>query len=200
MNGLPLDPTPPAPVLAGERVVLARLRREDLPELARYFQNLELTTYLGGHGATYSLEDEQAYFESVSRSTPAQVTFGVYERDSGRLIGGTDLRNINHRHGTAELGVSIHDPACWSGGFGSEAVRLMVAYGVFHLGLHNIMLSVFAFNTRGIRAYEKVGFSEIGRRSGTVRLGEQRYDTVFMEITADRVDTSALRAQIGLLD
>ncbi|SMB96095.1 GNAT family N-acetyltransferase [Deinococcus hopiensis] len=190
---------PPIPVLRGERVMLARLRREDIPELARLFQNLELTTYLSGHGASYSLEDEQAYFEAVSRNSPTQITFGIYEREAGRLIGGIDLRDINHRHGTAELGVSIHDPECWSGGLGKEAVRLMVTYGVFHLGLHNIFLKVFAFNTRGIRAYEKVGFSEIGRRTGAVRLGSERFDTVLMEITADRVDTSGLRAQIRLL-
>lgn len=179
--------------------MLARLRREDVPELARYFQNLELTTYLSGHGASFSLEDEQAYFESVSRSSPGQITFGVYEQGSGRLIGGVDLRDINHRHGTAELGVSIHDPECWGGGCGTEAATLMVGYGVFHLGLHNILLRVFAFNTRGIRAYGKVGFTEIGRRTGAVRLGAERFDTVFMEITADRVDTSGLRAQLRLL-
>ncbi len=181
-------------------MILARLRRDDLPELTRLFQNLELTTYLQGFGVSYSLEDEQAYFESVSRNSPTQVTFGIYERSSGRLIGGVDLRDLNHRHGTAELGISIHDPGFWGGGFGSEATQLMVAYGVFHLGLHNILLKVFSFNTRAIRAYEKVGFRVCGRRTGTVRLGDKRYDTVFMEITADRVDTSALRAQIGLLN
>lgn len=184
----------------GKQVMLARLRREDLPELTRYFQNLELTTYLAGSGASYSLEDEQAYFESVSRNSAAQVTFGVYECGSGRVIGGIDLRDINHRHGTAELGISIHDPDCWSGGFGSEATRLMVQYGVFHLGLHNVFLKVFAFNTRAIRAYEKVGFEVCGRRTGTLRLGGERYDTVFMEITAERVDTVTLRAQLTLLD
>lgn len=188
----------PYPSLQGEKVTLSRLRREDIPELARYFQNLELTTYLGGAGMTYSLEDEQAYFEAISKSSGTQVTFGIYER-GGRLIGGTDLRDINHRHGTAELGISIHDPERWSGGYGSEAVKLLVGYGVFHLGLHNIMLKVFSFNGRGIRAYEKVGFVEFGRRTGTVRLGGERFDTVYMQILADQVDTSALRAQIGLL-
>lgn len=67
----------PLPVLVGELVTLARLRRDDVPDLAHYFHNLELTTYLNGSGVSYSLEDEQAYFEAVSRNTPAQVTFGV---------------------------------------------------------------------------------------------------------------------------
>lgn len=193
------DMTTLHPALQGEKVVLARLRQEDIPELARFFSNLELTTYLGGSGQAYSLEDERAYFESISKSSAGQVTFGIYDVADGRLLGGIDLRDINHRHGTAELGVSIHDPACWSGGYGSEAVRLMTGYGVFHLGLHNIMLRVFSFNTRGIRAYQKVGFQEFGRRRGTVRLGHERFDTVFMEITAEQVDTAALRAQLHLL-
>nr|WP_279326986.1 GNAT family protein [Deinococcus koreensis] len=75
----------------------------------------------------------------------------------------------------------------------------MVAYGMFHLGLHNIMLRVYTFNERAVRAYQKVGFRELGRRRGSVRLGAERFDTVFMDITADEVDTSALRAQIRLL-
>lgn len=187
------------PVLTGEKVVLARLRREDIPELTRRFANLELTTYLGAFGGTFSREDEEAYFESVSKSSPEGVTFGIYERSSGQIIGGTDLRGINHRHGTAELGISIHNPDYWGGGYGSEAVRLLVEYGMFFLGLHNIILNVFAYNTRGIAAYEKVGFREIGRRRGAVRLGAERFDIVMMDITADEVDTSRMRALVELL-
>ena len=65
-------------------------------------------------------------------------------------------------HGTAELGISIHNPEAWGGGYSSEAVRLMVEYGMFFFGLHNIVLNVFSYNTRGIRSYEKVGFRESG--------------------------------------
>ena len=188
------------PVLSGEKIVLARVRREDVPEMARHFSNLELTAYLGAVGGTYSLEDEQAYFEGVSRARPDAVNFGIYERESERYIGGIDLRGINHQHGTAELGVSIHGPEDWGGGYGSEAVRLMVEYGVFFLGLHNIFLRVFSYNVRGIRAYEKVGFREIGRRRGAARLGSERFDDVLMDITADEVDTARMRALVRRLD
>lgn len=187
------------PVLTGDKVVLARLRREDVPDMARYFANLELTAYLGAFGAAFSLQDEEVYFESVSKSSSEQVTFGIYERGTEQFIGGLDLRGINHRHGTAELGISIHSPDHWGGGYGSEAVALMVEYGMFFLGLYNIQLSVFAYNIRGIRAYEKVGFREIGRRTGAVRLGQERFDSVMMEITADRVDTSRMRALVRQL-
>ncbi len=75
----------------------------------------------------------------------------------------------------------------------------MVEYGVFFLNLHNIMLNVFSYNTRAIRAYEKAGFREIGRRRGAVRLGHERFDDVLMDITADEVDTSRMRSLVRLL-
>ncbi|MFC6591834.1 GNAT family N-acetyltransferase [Deinococcus lacus] len=77
----------PLAVLTGEKVILARLRRTDIPEMARHFANLELTAYLGALGGAYSLEDEQAYFESVSKNRPDAVTFGIYHRESGELLG-----------------------------------------------------------------------------------------------------------------
>lgn len=188
------------PVLSGEQIVLARVRRQDLPEITRYFQNLELTTYLGGYGMSFSHEDEEAWFERVARSSPTDVLFGIYERQTGRIVGGVDLRDINHRAGTAELGVSLHDPATWGQGYGSEAVQLMLQYGFFHLSLHNVMLKVYSFNARAIRSYQKLGFREIGRRTGAVLLGGERYDDVFMEILSDQVDVGGMRAQIRLLN
>ncbi len=77
--------------------------------------------------------------------------------------------------------------------------RLIVEYGMFFLGLHNIMLNVFAYNTRGMAAYQKVGFREIGRRRGAIRLGQERFDVVLMDITAADVDTSRMRALVRLL-
>lgn len=187
------------PVLTGEKVILARVRQEDVPTMARHFANLELTTYLGSLGGAFSLEDEQAYFESISKSKPDAVTFGIYTREGQNYIGGMDLRGINHRHATAELGISIHDPEYWGGGYGSEAAALMVEYGMYFLGLHNIVLNVFSYNTRGIAAYQKVGFREIGRRRGAIRLGQERFDVVMMDITADEVDVSRMRGLVRLL-
>lgn len=189
----------PIPALSGETIFLARLRREDLPEITRHFSNLELTTYLGSWGRAYSLEDEQAWYDAISRVRADEVHFGIYERSSGRIVGSTGLREIDHRHGTATFGIGIFDSQDWGVGFGSQATRLMVAYGMYHLNLWNIELRVFAFNERAIQAYKKVGFREIGRRTGRIVLGGERFDDVYMEITRDEVDTRALRAQLRQL-
>ena len=56
------------------------------------------------------------------------------------------------------VGIFIGNKDCWSEGYGTEALRLMIRYGFDQLNLHKISLRVFCFNTRAIRAYEKVGF------------------------------------------
>ncbi len=189
----------PIPVLTGEKIFLARVRREDAVTVAPFYSNLELTTYLNGWGRTYSLADEEAWFEMVSKNLPDMVFFGIFDRETRRIVGGTDLRQIDHRHGAAHFGISIHDPSLWGSGYGSEATRLMVAYGMYHLNLFNIALEVFAFNERAVAAYHKVGFREIGRRTGRVVLGGERFDQVLMEITRPEVDVSFLRDQLRLL-
>ena len=189
----------PTPIVTGEHVILAHIRREDIPVIAPYFASLELSSYLGRFGASHTLQDEEAWFEGISRSREDRVLFGIFAWDTEELVGGIDLRDINHRNGTALLGVSVYSPEHWGSGYGSEAVRLMVEYGVFFLNLHNIMLNVFSYNTWAIRAYEKAGFREIGRRRGTVRLGHERFDDVLMDITADEVDTSRMRSLVRLL-
>ncbi|PYE53348.1 RimJ/RimL family protein N-acetyltransferase [Deinococcus yavapaiensis KR-236] len=186
-------------IVEGDAIFLGRFVKEDVPDIARHFQNLELTAYLGSIGATYTVEEEQGWYDAESRQTAERRTFAVFEKALERLIGAVSLFDINHRHGTATLGVVIYDPEDWGRGFGSEAVRLAVAYGMFFLDLHNVMLQVFAYNERGVAAYRKVGFREIGRRTGAVVLGGQRFDQVYMEITRDSVDLTAMRALIRQL-
>lgn len=150
-----------------------------------------------GWGFSSSEAEQREWLERNLKNTATQVHFGIYHQDT--LIGGVTLRDINHRCGTAELGIAMYRPADWGQGYGSEATRLMCEYGAFHLGLHNILLKVFAFNERAVRAYQKVGFREIGRRTDSVCLGQERYDEVYMELLTSTLDISHLRQQLGQL-
>ena len=49
-------------------------------------------------------------------------------------------------------------------GYGQDATKLLLDYGVNLLNLNSIMLGTFSFNERAINCYKKVGFKEIGRR------------------------------------
>jgi len=173
----------PIYVVAGERVALGPQRRDQTELWTRWMNNLEMTRTLGNPGL-YTREAEERFFEQNAAGSDSTVSFAIYERASGRPIGNSGLREINRHHGTATFGIMIGEPSCWNRGFGTEATRLVLDYAFHVLGLHNVLLTVYATNPRGVRAYEKAGFREIGRRREAYRLGQRRYDVIYMEALA----------------
>jgi [ribosomal protein S5]-alanine N-acetyltransferase len=184
-------------VLEGEKVALAVLIQEDVAQFAHWYQNLELTTYIN-FGFVATLRDEQDWFDGAVKSRPDRVVFAVLERSTRRLIGSCALFEIRANN-AATLFMAITDPAYWNKGFGTEATRLLVEYGMFFCNLHHIKLEYVDFNARGRRAYEKAGFREAGRLRGRMLVGGERYDEVIMDITREEVDLSRMRSMIGLL-
>ena len=68
----------------------------------------------------------------------------------------------------------------------------MLDYGFTLLGLHNIMLTVDAYNERAIRAYRRAGFKEFGPRREARRRGGQAYDVVYMDCIAAEFNSPVL--------
>ena len=77
-------------------------------------------------------------------------------------------------------------------GAGSEALGLAVGFGFRELGFNRIQLDVFAYNSRAIRAYEKVGFVIEGRRRQAMFHDGEFHDDLVMAILFD--DWKAARA------
>jgi RimJ/RimL family protein N-acetyltransferase len=87
----------------------------------------------------------------------------------------------------------IGEKECWGQGFGTEATMLMLDYGFTALGLHNIMLQVAECNPRGVGAYRRAGFREIGRRREAWRLGDQVCDLLLMDCLSAEFRSPVLR-------
>lgn len=183
-------------VVPGERVFLSQVQRADVPLMARWFSDLELTALLGAHGMSFTLEQEQEWYEQTVKQTDRK-TFAIVVREGQRYIGNISLFDINHRHSTATFGIAVGDKTAWGQGYGSEATRLICDYGFTFLGLHNIRLWHVAFNERGHRAYLKAGFKEVGRLRGTIVFDGVRYDEVLMDITRDDFGPTKLGTLIG---
>jgi RimJ/RimL family protein N-acetyltransferase len=186
-------------VVPGERIFLSQVRREDIPLYARWFSDLELTTYLGSVGQSFTLEQEQDWFERVVQGS-SDKTFAIIVREGQRMIGNVSLMNITYHRRVAELGIAIGDKEAWGQGYGSEAARLICDYAFTFLNLHTIYLWHVAFNERAHQAYLKAGFKVAGRlREGSVFDGK-RYDDILMDITREDLGPSRLSGMIGQID
>lgn len=112
--------------------------------------------------------------------------FTIYTLYDMRPIGMTSLSDISPEHASCQHGIMIGERDTWGHGYGTEVTQLMLAYAFDVLGMQNVLLSVYASNTRGLRAYERAGFRRIGVRRNAIRIGRRRVDEVLMDaIPAD---------------
>jgi RimJ/RimL family protein N-acetyltransferase len=164
----------------GELVALGPLRRDLLPIYQRWINNLGTMRTLDLPPYPLTMEKEQDWYDRQSRAE-SDVPFTIYERETLRPIGNTGLHEVDYRNRTASFGIMIGEPECRGKGYGTETTRLMLDYAFTALGLHNVMLIVFEFNDAGIRAYQKAGFKEFGRRRECRLMGGKLWDEIQMD-------------------
>ncbi len=166
--------------IRGKKVALGPIRRDLLSVYLRWINDFEVTRTLDLPMRPFPLEFEETWYQRMTQSD-RDLAFTVYDRKTLRPIGNAGLHQIDHQQRTAEFGMAIGEKEFWGKGYGTETTSLLLAYGFRNLGLHNIMLRVFANNSAAIRAYEKAGFRRIGVRREARRVGGEIWDILFMD-------------------
>ncbi len=149
-------------LLQGERVHLTAIRRDDIDTYKKWFTNPEfLRLKSGGVAAPRTQERLEQWLDATAKDKDS-YNFSIRLREDDRLLGNCDveIESQNSRHGW--VGIFIGEPDDWGKGYGTEAMSILVRFGFMELNLHRITLNVFAYNERGIKSYEKVGFVHEG--------------------------------------
>lgn len=191
-----LPATPPLVNIVGENVALGPMRRDLIPTYVRWYNNLQMLRSLGDIPQPLTPAQKERWYENANKDSGSNITFTIYERASTRPIGIVGLYGVDFRNLTAEFAITIAEPDARGRGCGTEATRLMLDYSFTALGLHNVMLRVFAFNHAGIRTYTKAGFREFGRRRECYLMGSTAWDVIYMECWASEWGPSSLLAEV----
>jgi RimJ/RimL family protein N-acetyltransferase len=109
----------------------------------------------------------------------------IHVRESDRLIGTCAFSQLDGDNGSALFHITIGEADAWGKGYGTEATELMLAHAFTQLPLHRVALTVFEFNARAIRAYEKCGFVVEGRSREAILRDGHYWDEIHMSILAD---------------
>jgi len=109
-------------------------------------------------------------------------TFMIHTLADDRTIGFIDLSGFNWAAGDASVGIGLGERVYWGQGYGTDAMRIILRYAFEELNLRRVSLTVFEYNPRGIRSYEKAGFKIEGRARQAVNRAGQRWDIIFMGI------------------
>jgi RimJ/RimL family protein N-acetyltransferase len=169
------------PVIEGRSVTLRRPAPGDLAAVRRWYRDPELT-----HLTRYSLkpmgDEEIDRFFHARLLSPESLAYVIVLRDGERLVGLTTFSNLDPDNDSVLFHITIGERDAWGRGYGTEAAELMLWLAFERIGLHRVALSVFSFNERAVRAYQKAGFRIEGRsREAIVRDG-RRWDEVQMAI------------------
>ncbi len=111
-----------------------------------------------------------------------EYLFAIHGLVDDRLLGFVDVTVTHWAHGDAFLGIGIGERADWGKGYGTDAMRVMLRYAFRELNLHRVSLTVFEYNPRAIRCYQKAGFVEEGRLRGWLNREGRRWDMIHMGI------------------
>ena len=97
--------------MAGELVMLGPMERAQIPVYQRWFNDFETLRTQGeplpGPG---TLETVTRWYEEYVLGSDTTAWFTIYERGTGRPVGWTELKDIDHHHGTAEYAIMIGEP------------------------------------------------------------------------------------------
>ncbi|MAH07993.1 hypothetical protein CMI38_07135 [Candidatus Pacearchaeota archaeon] len=151
--------------LKTERLVLRELDIEDLAEVVRLADNLEVSKYLEKVPHPYSKKDGEWFIgkcNNDAKKDPRENYELAIECD-GKLVGLIGLTDVNEFHGTATLGYWLGEEY-WRQGIMSEASREMVRFGFEDLGLRRIDIEADVENEGSNALIKKLGAESEGIR------------------------------------
>ena len=163
----------------GDRIYLRALETADATEeYVGWLNDPEVNRFLVTKSST--IDELRAYI--AKKSGQSDILFlGIFLKDGDKHIGTITLRGIDLVNGKATIAMMIGNKNYWGKGLIGEAMRLLIDYSFWELGLKEINLGVVTQNVSAVRAYEKMGFIEVERRMN-VKYGDESYDEIIMAL------------------
>jgi RimJ/RimL family protein N-acetyltransferase len=108
--------------------------------------------------------------------------FTIRACEDDHLLGDIILEVVNWAARDAFVGLGIGERDFWGRGYGTEAMNLMLEFAFTEIDLRRVTLTVFEYNPRAIRCYEKAGFHHEGRMRRYLSREGKRWDELYMGI------------------
>ncbi|HUT80645.1 MAG TPA: GNAT family protein [Candidatus Bathyarchaeia archaeon] len=170
----------------GEKIRLRSIELTDVDDILKNFNNLKLRKFLSTP-FPYAKEEEEDWIRNTwqNRRQGREYQFAIEEKVSKEFLGTCGLFDIDRIVRSCELGIAIHAEKNWSKGYGTDTMNVLLKFGFEYINLNRIQLRVFDFNERGIRTYEKVGFTNVGKLRQAHFFDGKYIDVIFMDILYD---------------
>lgn len=114
-----------SPIITTERLFLRPPHEQDIDDMAKLANNINVARMLGTMPHPYTRKDAEEFIERIKRSAGRACVYSITEAETGKLIGVGGLHEDLDRYDEPYMGYWIGEPF-WGKGYASEAARAMV--------------------------------------------------------------------------
>lgn len=152
-------------VLETERLILRPITELDAKYIFNIFSDPEVAKF----DWFYPIEDTEIALKMIrnyytSFTSKEEITWGIQPKGSDELIGICCLGDFEVRSRRAVIGYDLAQKE-WNKGYATEAVKVLVDYGINRMELNRIEAFITPGNDASVRVLEKLNFT----REGLVR-------------------------------
>ena len=172
-------------IFCGKLVRLSAFDPEEMSKaFPRWYRNSEYLRLLNSSARPMqSPKAELKWMEKeADELSSASYYFGIRTLADDKLIGELGLDVINWSGRDAFVGLGIGETEYWSKGYGTDVMNVLLRFAFTEVNLRRVTLTVFEYNPRAIRSYEKAGFRHEGRLRSLLNREGRRYDELYMGI------------------
>jgi len=172
-------------IYKGELVRLSAMDADEIgTSFSRWSRDSEFRRLLdSGAAQTFSQKDAKKWLEKeLDEQSIDQHWFSIRKLDDDALLGDIDLYVDDWPARDTYVGLGIGRRDFWGKGYGTDAMKVIMRYAFAKVNLKRVTLTVFEYNPRAIRSYEKAGFRHEGRIRGRLNKEGRRWDMLIMGI------------------
>ena len=144
-----------------ERLILRYWTYDDVDDIVEGLNNLNVSKWLGRVPYPYTKEDA---LEFIKRSVETKAyNFAIVLKENNKVIGGTQISNIDTLNGTAGGGIWLNE-SYHGHGYGTEAWNARIKYAFETLNLRKLENGFFKGNEASHKMQLKCGYKDEGIR------------------------------------
>ena len=148
-------------IIETDRLILRQINLGDVADIVEGLNNINVSKWLAGAPYPYTEEDAKIF---INRSIEnSRYDFAIVLKSENKVIGCTQLNNIDKTNGIAGGGIWINEK--YQGqGYGEEAFGAKIKYAFEVLGLRRLENGYFKDNERSHKMQLRFGYKDEGIR------------------------------------
>ncbi len=161
--------------LKTERLIIREMLKKDIPIVKKWLEDEEGKSFLLSRSSGRTDSIEELFDDEFN-------VFGIVTLMNKTPIGLIAYLSVDEMQKKAELRKMIGASDQRGKGFGNEATKIWIEYGLYTLGLDKIYLTTFNTNIKNIRINEMLGFRVEGLMQNEIKIDGEYHDLLKMNL------------------